>query len=70
MQGFIREVGRLLKPDSTLAIVETEKKETLFGPPLESRYSPEELKQIVPMIPGNTVRVGEHFYLQIFLNNQ
>lgn len=68
IQSFIRETKRLLKPDALLAIVEIEKKETPFGPPLRLRYSPEELKKIVPMVPGNTVQVGEHFYMQIFQN--
>lgn len=66
MEGFIREAKRLLKQDATLAIVEIEKKETPFGPPLSIRYSPEELKKIVPMVSGNTVQVGEHFYMQLF----
>lgn len=66
MQGFLQEVQRLLKPDGLLAIVEIEKKETPFGPPLKLRYSPEELKEIIPMVPVNTVQVGEHFYMQIF----
>jgi ubiquinone/menaquinone biosynthesis C-methylase UbiE len=66
MQGFLQEVQRLLKPDGLLAIVEIEKKETPFGPPLKLRYSPEELKKIIPMVPVNTVQVGEHFYMQIF----
>ncbi len=66
MQGLFKEVKRLLKPDATLAIVEIEKKETPFGPPLESRYSPEELKKIIPLVPVNTVQVGEHFYMQVF----
>jgi uncharacterized GH25 family protein len=57
---------RLLKPNAYLAIVEVEKKETPFGPPLNSRYSPEDLKKIVPLVPVNTVQVGEHFYMQIF----
>ena len=69
IQSFLREVKRLLIPDATLAIVEIEKKETPFGPPLESRFSPEELKEIVPMVPVNTVQVGEHFYMQIFRNS-
>lgn len=68
MQGFLQEAKRLLKTDALLAIVEIEKKETPFGPPLELRYSPEELKEIVPMVPVNTVQVGEHFYMQIFQN--
>jgi ubiquinone/menaquinone biosynthesis C-methylase UbiE len=68
MQGFLREAKRLLKPDAMLAIVEIEKKATPFGPPLEFRYSPEELEKIVPLIPVDTVQAGEHFYMQIFRN--
>jgi ubiquinone/menaquinone biosynthesis C-methylase UbiE len=66
LQGFLRESKRLLKPDSIMAIVEIEKKETPFGPPLSSRYSPEELKEIVPMVPVQTLTVGDHFYMQLF----
>jgi ubiquinone/menaquinone biosynthesis C-methylase UbiE len=66
MQGFLQEVKRLLKPDAMLAIVEIEKKKTPFGPPLELRYSPEELRETIPLVPVNTVRAGEHFYMQIF----
>ena len=68
MQGFLQEAKRLLKPDGLLAIVEIEKKPTPFGPPLELRYSPEELKETVPMDPLDTVQAGEHFYMQIFRN--
>jgi ubiquinone/menaquinone biosynthesis C-methylase UbiE len=68
MQHFLQEVKRLLKPTALLAIVEIEKKETPFGPPLKIRFSPEELKDIVPLAPINTIQVGEHFYMQIFKN--
>jgi ubiquinone/menaquinone biosynthesis C-methylase UbiE len=68
IRGVIREVKRLLKPGALLAIVEIEKKETPFGPPLNLRYSPEDLMRIVPMVPLKTVPVGEHFYMQIFQN--
>jgi ubiquinone/menaquinone biosynthesis C-methylase UbiE len=70
MKGFLREAKRLLKPDALLAIVEIEKKETPFGPPLELRYSPEELREIVPLVPVNTAKAGEHFYMQIFQNKE
>ena len=70
MQGFLREAKRLLKPNAVLAIVEIEKKETPFGPPLNIRLSPEDLKDIVPLDPLNTIRVGEHFYIQIFKNKK
>lgn len=68
-QGFLQEVIRLLKHKALLAIVEIEKKETPFGPPLNLRYSPEELKKTIPLILVNTVQVGEHFYMQIFQNS-
>jgi ubiquinone/menaquinone biosynthesis C-methylase UbiE len=68
MRGFLLEVKRLLKPNACLAIVEIEKKETPFGPPLQSRYSPEELIEMVPMAPVNKVQAGEHFYMQVFQN--
>ena len=51
------------KPDAILAIVEIEKKETPFGPPMELRYSPQELKEIVPLASVNTVQIGKHFYM-------
>jgi ubiquinone/menaquinone biosynthesis C-methylase UbiE len=66
IQGLIQEVKRLLKPNSLLAIVEIEKKETPFGPPLKSRYSPEDLKKMIPLVPINTVQAGLYFYMQIF----
>jgi ubiquinone/menaquinone biosynthesis C-methylase UbiE len=68
LQGFLTEAKRLLKPNGILAIVEIEKKETSFGPPLNLRYSPEELQEVVPMAPLSTVRVGDHFYMQVFRN--
>jgi len=70
MQGFLAEAKRLLKPNAVLAIVEIEKKETPFGPPLHIRFAPEELKDIVPLAPINTLTVGEHFYLLIFKNTE
>ena len=66
VQAFLEQVKRLLKPNGVLAIVEIEKKETPFGPPLNIRFSPEELKDIIPMAPLNTIRLGEHFYMQMF----
>ncbi len=70
MQGFIRETKRLLKPEALLAIVEIEKKETPFGPSMELRRSPEELKEAIPLVPVDTVQVGDHFYMQVFRNNE
>jgi ubiquinone/menaquinone biosynthesis C-methylase UbiE len=66
----VKEAMRLLKPDARLAIVEIEKKDTPFGPAMENRTSPGELMGKVPMVPLKTVRAGEHFYMQVFLNSE
>lgn len=70
IQGFLGEAKRLLKPNAVLAIVEIERKETPFGPPLNIRFSPEELKDIIPLAPLNPIPVGEHFYMLIFKNTK
>jgi len=70
LQHIFDEAKRLLKPKAVLAILEIEKKETPFGPPLHIRYSPEELKEIAPFAPLETIPVTEHFYLQIFKNQE
>jgi len=68
VQSFLREAKRLLKLGGKLAIVEIEKMETPFGPPMNIRYSPDELKQAIPWTALETVQVAEHFYMQIFRN--
>lgn len=67
-QGFIGEARRLLKPEATLAIIEIEKREMPFGPPLHCRYAPEDLKALFPITPVKTVAVGKYFYMQLFKN--
>jgi ubiquinone/menaquinone biosynthesis C-methylase UbiE len=68
MQGFIREAKRILKDKGRLAILEIAKKDTPFGPPMEKRISPEELKQRIKLSSVKTVDIGSYFYLQIFKN--
>jgi len=60
--------GLARKPHARLAIVEIEKLDTPFGPPLDRRVSPEELKQTVTLTPLTKVRVGQYFYMQLFEN--
>ena len=66
--GFINEIKRILKPNGTLAIVNINKEETSFGPPIEMRSSPEELKQKITLSPLKLIFVGDHFYMQAFEN--
>ncbi|MBN1488412.1 MAG: class I SAM-dependent methyltransferase [Phycisphaerae bacterium] len=66
IRGFGNEVGRLLKPRARLAVVEIDKRNTPFGPPLDTRFSPTELKQAIAMVPLKTVEVGQYFYMQLF----
>jgi ubiquinone/menaquinone biosynthesis C-methylase UbiE len=63
--GFEAEVKRLLSPQGRLAIVEIVKRATPFGPPLDRRMSPQELRSTLRMAPLGTVNVGEYFYMQI-----
>ncbi len=65
--AFQHEAKRLLKPNGALAIVEIEKRETPFGPPQRMRVSPEELRQIISLSPALLVKVGEYFYMQVFV---
>ena len=66
MEGFVKEVKRLLKPGGTLAILEIKKEETPFGPPMNIRLSPEDLKAKISFTPEKAVGIGEYFYLQLF----
>ncbi|MBN2210589.1 MAG: class I SAM-dependent methyltransferase [Sedimentisphaerales bacterium] len=66
INGLQNEVKRLLKPGGVLAIVEIAKKETPFGPPLNIRFSAEELQRTLAFIPIATINIGSYFYLQMF----
>ena len=45
---LFNEIHRVLKPMGRLAIIECQKENSPFGPPMHMRFSPEELEQIVP----------------------
>jgi ubiquinone/menaquinone biosynthesis C-methylase UbiE len=68
INGFQKEVNRLLKPKGMLSIVEIKKEKTPFGPPLHIRFSPDELKETIILIPKSFVDIGEYFYMQTFEN--
>jgi len=68
IEKFVTEIRRILKPNARLAIVNIKKEDTPFGPSIEIRSSPEELRRKVPLIPKILVEVGEHFYMQLFAN--
>jgi ubiquinone/menaquinone biosynthesis C-methylase UbiE len=65
--GFENEIERILKPEAQLAIIDINKKDTTFGPPVEMRSSPEELRQKLSFIPKRLIEAGEHFYMQLFI---
>jgi ubiquinone/menaquinone biosynthesis C-methylase UbiE len=69
IESFNKEVKRLLKPNARLAVIEIHKYDTPFGPPLQIRFSPEELKEAINLSPKSLVEVGQYFYMQIFENN-
>ena len=69
IDGFQKEVKRLLKPNAVLAVIEIKKEETPFGPPLNIRFSPDELKEAITLNPKFLVDVGDYFYMQTFVNS-
>lgn len=66
IRGFREETLRILKPGARLAVVEIEKKPTNFGPPMNLRFSPQELARALDLPVLETVRAGQHFYLELF----
>lgn len=68
VQAFVAEAQRVLKPNGILAVVELAKHDTPFGPPLQQRYSPEELRAAIGLTPVTVIPVAEHFYMQLFRN--
>ncbi|MCB2145183.1 MAG: class I SAM-dependent methyltransferase [Deltaproteobacteria bacterium] len=64
---FENEINRILKPKAQLAIININKEDSPFGPPVEMRYSPEELRQKLSFVPKKCIDVGKHFYMQLFI---
>lgn len=65
--GFLEEIQRILKPGGVLAVVEIDKSDTPMGPPMELRYSPEELTASVGLEPLHFTKIGDYFYMQTFV---
>ena len=66
---FLHRVGRLLKPDAQLAVIEWEKLSEAEGPPQQDRLSPEELSQDaiaagLRVVDGR--KLNDHHYLSLF----
>ncbi|MBN1804085.1 MAG: class I SAM-dependent methyltransferase [Sedimentisphaerales bacterium] len=70
IEGFQKEIKRLLKTDGILAIVEIQKQQTPFGPPMDIRYSPQQLRKTINLKPKTLVEVGQYFYMQTFENTK
>lgn len=68
IEGFVTEIKRISKPNARLAIVNIKKEDTPFGPPVEIRSSPDELRQKIPLAPKMLIEVNEYFYMQVFEN--
>lgn len=70
LRGFCNEIVRILKPHGRLAVVEIDKRDTPFGPPLALRFSPDDLRQCIPLVPSTLSRAGEYLYMQTFENSR
>ena len=68
--GALKEIARLLKPGGRLVIVEFKKMEGPPGPPLDIRFSPEELDELVSPYgfeKERTLESGDFFYTSTFI---
>jgi len=65
-ESFQNEAKRILKPYGKLAIIEIDKIQSPFGPHLNIRVSPEEMREFIKMPVLKFVRLGDYFYMQVF----
>ena len=68
-KGTLLQVGRVLKPDGLLAIIEFNKVDGKPGPPVQIRISPTELENILAPYnfrPVKNAEVGQFNYLAIY----
>lgn len=65
LPGFLQEVLRIIKPGGKLAIIEWEKKQSPFGPPVEHRLDKRDLEELMHELGFKNIRrpkIGEEFY--------
>lgn len=43
-EAYLRELGRIIRPDGTIWIIEWKKDKAVMGPPFEERLGPEDIK--------------------------
>lgn len=68
-ENILKEIKKIMKNDSLLAIIEFHKKETPMGPPVNHRISKTDLIKICSennFEKIKTIDLGENFYLSIF----
>lgn len=68
-RGFALEVKRILRPGGLLGVLNMIKEPLSFGPPVEMKCSPEELREKIDMPVLKCIPVERYFYLQLFINN-
>ena len=68
-EKILKEIKKIMKKDSRLAIIEFHNKQTPMGPPVDHRISKIDLEKICinnNFEKVNTINLGENFYLSIF----
>lgn len=70
--SIIREAVRILKKNGKLLITEWKKTQSPFGPPVENRISPEQIKTNAPkcgLTLEKEIEAGPYHYALIFIKN-
>lgn len=65
----LKNIERTVKPGGQVAIVEFLKEETEFGPPVDERFSPEEIEKVMKpagLEMKDNSRISDNHYLAVF----
>jgi ubiquinone/menaquinone biosynthesis C-methylase UbiE len=66
---LLKEIGRILKPGGTLAVIEFHKRATPMGPPVSHRLGRDEVRVLLDGMPFSVredMDLGENFYCLTF----
>lgn len=73
LPALLKEIGRILRPNGWIAVLEWKKEETSVGPSLDERLAPEDIAGEVAAMGISLTEVhdiNENYYLALFTSNK